>query len=121
MSENRGGVLSFVFDDIAFTVEGAATYSTQRFMRTSVQGLTGPAGHKREPSQPFIEVAIFDGSGLDTEALVGAKVGTAQLDLYNGKQVILYNAMQVGALEPDAGEGTVTLRLEGPRGRVIKT
>jgi len=111
--------LSFIFNGQAFTLEGSASFSTQRFVRTSVQGLTGPAGHKREPSQPFIEVAVFDGPGIDLESLQGAAVGTAQLDMYNGKQVVLYEAVQVGMIEPDAAEGTFTLRLEGPRGRVI--
>jgi hypothetical protein len=119
MSDNRGGVLSFVFDGEAYTLEGSASFSTQRFMRSSVQGLTGPAGHKREPTQPYIEVTVFDGSAVDLEALQGRNVGTAQLDLYNGKQVVLYDAVQVGMIEPDAAEGTFTLRLEGPRGRVF--
>lgn len=121
MSEDLGGVLSFVSGGRSYTIEGSATYSVQKFMRESQTSLTkGVAGTKRVPAIPFIEVSMFDTKGINIEELANIKSETAQLDLYNGKSVVLYRCSQVGTIEPDAAEATFTFRLEGEDGKVLR-
>lgn len=119
MSDRTGGILSFVVDGVQYEVEGSFTFSAQRFLRTSVSGVAGPAGHKREGAQPFFEGVVHYKEAVSTVTLTELENVTCQLDLYNGKKLVLERAAQVGELEVDAVEGTFTLRLEGPIGREL--
>lgn len=103
----------------ALTVAGSATHGHQKHQRESVQGLMGPAGHKRVPAQPFIEIEVYSGQSVDHEALASIEAEVAQIDYYDGTSFVLYNCAQVGTIEPDDAEGTFTLRLEGPDGKRI--
>lgn len=113
MSDRTGGIISFVVNGIQLEIEGSFSVQPHRFMRTSVQGVTGPAGHKREAAQPFFDGVCFYKSDVSLATLQGLESITAQLDLYNGKKFVLEEAAQVGEIELDAVEGTFPLRLEG--------
>ena len=119
MSDRTGGILSFVVDGVQLEVEGSFTFNTQAFMRTSVVGVTGFAGHKREGVIPFFEGVCFYKKDVSVTALSALENITAQLDLYNEKKLVLEGAAQVGEIEVDAVEGTFTLRLEGRFGREL--
>jgi len=119
MADNKiegrtGGILSFTLDGTPYEIEGSVTFQPYRFMRTSTTGLTGPTGHKRESTQPFIEVTMPYKKGVDLAVLANAENVVGQLDMYNGESWVMQQGAQVGTLEPDADEGTVTVRLESP-------
>ncbi len=119
MSDRTGGILSFVVDGTQLEVEGSFTFNTQAFMRTSVVGVAGFAGHKREGVIPFFEGVCFYKNDVSVTDLSALENITAQLDMYNGKKLILEQAAQVGEIEVDAIEGTFTLRLEGKKGTEV--
>jgi hypothetical protein len=119
MSDRTGGIISFVVDGVQLEVEGSFTFNAQAFQRTSVVGVTGFAGHKREGVIPFFEGVCFYKQDVSVTTLSELENITAQLDLYNGKKLVLEGASQVGQLEVDAVEGTFTLRLEGKKGREL--
>jgi hypothetical protein len=116
MSDRTGGVLSFVVDGQPLELEGSFSFMLQRFQRTSQQGLNGPAGHKREPSQPYIEGTCFYKSDTNVTILHNLTNITVQGDLYNGKKIVLFNADQVGEIDVDGAEGTFPIRFEGTDG-----
>ena len=116
MSDRTGGIISFVVDGISLEIEGSFTFNVQRFMRVSVNGVTGPAGHKREAVTPFMDGVCFHKAEVNLITLLGLEGITAQLDLYNGVKVTLEQASQVGEIEVDAVAGTFPLRLEGKKG-----
>lgn len=113
MSDRIGGVISFVAGNVAYEIEGSMTIQPHRFQRTSAQGLMGPAGHSREPSQPSIEGTFFYKAGVSLSVLRSLVNTACQVDLYNGAKFVLSQAAQVGEIELDAAAGTFPLRLEG--------
>jgi hypothetical protein len=121
MSQRVGGVLSFFANNKAYELEGSATYSTQKFMRTTVNSLTkGVAGHKREATTPFLDGTFVLTPDVDVTELQGLENVTCQMNLFNGKVVVIYRAAQIGQIEVDAAEGTFPLRMEGDDGIVIQ-
>ena len=121
MSDRVGGIVSFVVDGVQYEVEGSFTFSIQAFTRESVIALTGRAGHKRTGVSGFFEGTCFLKEDVSLTTLGDLEGITAQLDLYNRKKFVLQDADQVGELNPDAGEGTFTLRLEGTAAPELST
>jgi len=107
-----GGVKGFTIDGVPYEVEGSVTWQRARFKRTTSEGLTGPTGHKRENSTPYLELTIPYKLGVDLADLEAISNSTVQVDLYNGAILLVRAGYQVGDLEPDGDEGNVTLRIE---------
>ncbi len=114
VSARTGGVLSFVVGGIPIEVGGNFELQPHSFQRTSVGGLTGPAGSKREYAQPYIEGECFYKPAFKLKTLHGMEGVDVQANLDNGHSFVLFKARQVGEIALDGAEGTFTLRLEGP-------
>ncbi len=108
-----GGVLSFTIDAVPHEAEASSlTVQRFRFQRESVPGLTGPGGHKQTAIQPYMELTLLYKRGTLLANLRAIQGSTVQVNAYAGQKYTAEDSYQVGELELDVAEGTVTLRVE---------
>lgn len=112
MPENIGGVASLSIDGKAFKVAGSLTYSVDAIERESKSGLTGVAGYTETGKPPFIEVELFNTSGIDLGELRAMVDVTVVLQQPNGKGAVWRNAWTTSAHEVNQAEGTFSVRFE---------
>lgn len=96
----------------ALRLGGSCKVSIRPTEKSVVEGLGGPVGFKAQRKCSFVEIEVVDGSEEDIQALQDADNVDVQVELANGKAATLTEAVQVNAVEFDAGEGNATLRFE---------
>lgn len=119
MASPAFGVVSVRVNGKALSISGEWTYDLGGISRESVMGAERPVGFKVVPTIPFIEGEVFDAEDVPLNTIKGIQDTTVTLLLRNGKTIALRGASQVGELVINAGEGKMTLRLEGVEGQEV--
>jgi hypothetical protein len=116
MADNtrRGGVLKFTLAGVAYEVEASITIQPYKFQRESVQGVTGPSGHKRTAIQPKITAAVFKRSDQPMSFLRDLVNARVTVTTYEGTQWIMTRGTRVSEMPLDAAEGTFELEIDSP-------
>ncbi len=110
------GTCYFKVNGTQYDLRGNMTVSLGKAERESVVGLDQYHGYTEKPRVSFIECDITDRADLDIKVLENLLDVTVTVELFNGKTGILYNAVQVKAVELTAEDGKMTVRFEGPEG-----
>jgi len=115
MAERRAGITFFKVDGAQFPIKGEATYGLGRNTRESIVGQDGFHGYMETPTAPFIELTITDGAEIDLDNLSRINNSTVQLELANGKLIVLREAFCTNpdGLGGSTSEGEINLRFEG--------
>jgi hypothetical protein len=113
VSDIAGGVCYVTANGRRLEIGTSVNYGPSDFEREASRGLSGRLKVVKRHAVPFIEVEITTYGEVSLKELGELENVTATLECANGKTYVLTKAHQVGALEGDANEGTLTLRLEG--------
>jgi hypothetical protein len=110
----RGGVLKTTIAGVAYEVEADITVQPYRFQNESVQGVTGPSGHKRTAIQPKITMTLFKRSDQPLSFLRNLENARVVIVMYEGTQWIGTRCTRVGEMPLDLAEGTFTIEIDSP-------
>lgn len=121
-NENRiSGTIKFKADGQTYTASGSFKYNLATPKREGVISMDGTvAGYKHTPTIPFIEGAIFNDKTLDVSVFTNLDDVTVNLDLANGKSVILRNAWYAGKGDVDTEAATLEIKFEGKEALEVK-
>ena len=100
--------------------KGGFTYNLGQPRREGLVGHDAVHGYKELPQIPFIEGEITDGGDLDLAALQNTVDATIQLELNNGKVIVLRDAWYANEGNVGTEEGNIGVRFEGLSGEEIK-
>ena len=120
MSQRRAGIIYFKADGVLYSAKGDFTYDIGRPKRDAIVGSDGVHGFKETPKPAFIEGEITDSSDLDLDALVQLEGVTSQLELANGKIIVLRDSWYAGDGTVNTGEGNIALRMEAKSGEEVR-
>ena len=115
-----GGIVFFKINGEQYSAKGNWSYNIGAAKREAVVGADSVHGFKEMPQVPYIEGVITDNSDLDLEALLTARDITAQLELANGKVIVIEEGFYAADGEGSSEEGELQVRIEGIRGSEIK-
>lgn len=110
--ERQAGTVYVRVGSTSLAVAGSCKAGMRPKERSTLSGLSGPAGYSEKLLPSFIEVEVYDTANTDLAALFDATSVDVQAELANGKTAILNRATQMNPAEADGGEGTATLRFE---------
>jgi len=110
----RGGVLKVTLAGVAYEVEADISVQPYRFQKESVQGVTGPSGHKRTAIQPKITMTLFKRSDQPLSFLRDLENARVTLRDYQGTNWVATQATRVGEMPLDLAEGTFTIEIDSP-------
>ncbi len=121
-NENRiSGTIKFKADGQTYAASGSFKYNLGTPKREAVISMDGSVpGYKETPTVPFIEGAIFNNKELDVAVFTNLDDVTINLDLSNGKSVILRNAWFAGSGDADTEAATLEVRFEGKEAMEVK-
>lgn len=107
-----GGIITLKIDGRQYSAKGNFTYNLGSPKREAVVGADGIHGFKEMPQVAFIEGEITDDVSTDLKALTNATGVTVNLDLANGKSIILRDSWFAGEGTGNTEEGNVSVRYE---------
>ncbi|MEM7047827.1 MAG: phage tail tube protein [Pseudomonadota bacterium] len=113
------GLITFNVDGTQYEAKGNFTYGLGNPKRESVLGAGGYAGYKEVPQVAFIEGEIIDMPDLDLGAFLVLNNVTVTLELGNGKNIVLHEAVQVAEGTGNSEEANISVRFEGARAEEI--
>lgn len=114
MSVHRiAGVAYLKVDGQAYPMRGKFKYTANRRKREGIVGQDGPHGYKEMPVIPSISGDVSDMPGMRVQDLEKITNATIQLELANGKIVVLSQAWWSDASEVDTEEGSFPVKFEG--------
>lgn len=119
MSRIIGGLAYIKADGVSIAAKGNFTYNTGQNKREAIAGFDSVHGIKEMIQVPFIEGATSDISGVDLERIKNLQDITVELQINNGKTVVLRNAFYCADGEGSVEEGEVQLRFEGLSAEVV--
>lgn len=112
------GIASISVNGRKYLLNADCKYSTGTYERETLVGMDQVHGFSAKPHVPFISATLRNVSGLSVDDLTNMENVTVHLDLINKKQVTGRNMWQTGAIEVDAGDGSIGVRFEGYTGSV---
>lgn len=115
-----GGTISFRVNGQVLRAKGDFTYNLGLPMRETVVGVDGVHGYRVVYRAAFIEGTITDRGDLDVATLQQIEGATVQLDVANGKGVVLADAHYAGEGNVSTAEGEIGVRFEGERGEELR-
>lgn len=119
-NENRiSGRLFVKVDGTQYDAIGGFTYNINPVKRETELGADKPHGYKELPQVQFVEGEIRDASTLNVQAFFGITNSTMQLELANGKTILLRNAWYAGDGEIGTENANIQLRFEGLAGEEV--
>ena len=110
-----GGIIRVRANGQVIRAKGDFTYNLGLPMREAIVGADGVHGYREVPRVAYIEGATTDRGDLDLAALQQLQGATIELELANGKTVVLSKAYFAGEGNASTGEGEVAVRFEGER------
>ncbi len=111
--QRRGGIIQLQVAGVLHDAKGEFSYNIGRAKRDPVVGSDRVHGFTETPQVGFIEGEVTDRGGLDLNALVTLEGVTVNLQLANGKVIVLRNAWYAGEGTGNTGEGNIGVRFEG--------
>lgn len=102
-----GGLIFVKANGQQFKAKGSWTYNLGIPMREEVVGSDSVHGYKENPQAPYISGVITDTSDLNMTALLQITDATVQLELSNGKIVVLNQAFFSGEGNGSTEEGEI--------------
>lgn len=119
MADNADSGMAFVsVNGQTIRVVGELTWDCGLLDRETQKGMDGVHGRKFSPRVPFMSLTIRDSSQFSVGDLNSGDDVTVFAQLISGKNVTGRDMWQVGPLEVNSEEGTVTCRWEGAQGAV---
>lgn len=116
MPNNAVGGVAFVkVDGSLLELGGSFVVKVNDATRETKTGLSGVSGFVDTPSPPSIEAELNTVSATDIAALRKLVDGTVTAELINSWTYVLTPAWQVGELEINAADGTVSVKWEGKK------
>lgn len=117
MADNRiAGVATVRIDGAQMALKGKFKYQINRVKRERLVGQDGVHGYKEMPEAPHITGEVMDMPGTRVRRLEDIVNATIQLDLANGKTIVLRNAWWEDASEVDTEEGSYPVKFCGLEG-----
>lgn len=119
MSNLNTGMAFLSANGQTLPVAGELTWDAGVIDRETQKGMDAVHGQKLSPRVPFMSFTMRDSSGVSVGDLneFGDNV-TVFVQLVSGKNVTGRAMWQVGPVEVNSEEGTVTIRWEGAQGAV---
>jgi hypothetical protein len=110
----KSGIVYIKLDGVQYMAKGDFKYKLGGLKREASRGVDGHTAMKEMFENGKIEGNIADPGSLDLKAIQTAENISVQLEMNNGKVVVLRNAFYTGDAEMDAIEGQTTIVFEGP-------
>lgn len=121
MKNRISGTLKFKADGQTYAASGSFKYNLATAKREAIISMDGTVvGYKETPTVPFIEGAVFNDKTIDVALFTSLDDVTVNLDLANGKSVILRNAWYAGSGDVDSEAATLEVRFEGKEALEVK-
>jgi len=108
-----GGIIFVKYNGVQLKAKGSWEYNIGQGMREAVVGSDGVHGYKELPQVPFISGTATDDADLNLKTLLNISDATVQLELFNGKIVVLEQAFFAGEGTASTEEGEIAVRFEG--------
>lgn len=112
-NRRAGGQIFIKVDGEQFQAKGSFTYNLGKEKREAIVGSDQVHGFKALPQVPMIEGAITDSDELNLEALLLIRDATIQLELANGKIIVLRDAWYAADGNVTTEEGEIEVKFEG--------
>lgn len=109
----KTGIIFLKINGDLLRAKGSFTYNLGQPLREAIVGHDGVHGYRETPRVPFIEGEITDGADVDVAALQNLTDATVQLELNNGKVIVLRDAWFAGEGNAQTEEGNISARFEG--------
>jgi len=110
------GTCYIKMDGEQFDVEGSVEIPLTNVERSTVMGLSGPAGLKEIATVPYIKFSAIFGPDFPLERIQKSIDLTITAELRNGKTYAVSGAACVGKPTANPVDGTTELTFEGERG-----
>jgi len=108
-----GGIIFVRANGVQYRAKGSWSYNLGQPMREEVVGSDSVHGFKETPQAPYISGAITDSSDLNMTELLNICDATVQLELSNGKIVVLEQAFFSGEGSASTEEGEIEAKFIG--------
>jgi hypothetical protein len=117
MADNRiAGVAYLKVDGEQIELKGSFKYQINTVKREPLVGQSGVVGFKEMPAAPHIAGEVFDMPGTRVRRLEDIVDATVQLELANGKTIVLRGAWWEDASEVDTEGGSYPVKFCGLEG-----
>lgn len=100
---------------VILSLESTAAIRLDPRTREALSGATGVVGYRETYEPASIEIAVFDAGTLSLAVLMDMESVTVTVETREGKLYALTDGWLASSPEPDAINGTVTLRWESMR------
>ena len=112
----RAGIMFFKVDGALLDAKGNFTYHIGSPKREAVNSNDRTVGYKETPQAPYIEGEIIDDKTVSLKQLQNLTEATVQVDLANGKSVVVRDAWYAHDGAGGTEEGMIPIRFEGLTG-----
>lgn len=112
MSDRIGGIIRVKRNGVQLKAKGSWSYNLGIPKKETVVGADGIHGHKATIQPAFIEGEITDTKDLSLADLASIENETITIELYNGKVIVLPNAVFTGEGTGQTEEGNISVRFE---------
>ena len=113
MSKRVGGIIFVKSNGQQLKAKGSWNYNLGQGQREEVVGSDSVHGFKETPQAPFISGVVTDTDDLNMKELLNIKDATVQLELANGKIVVLEQAFFAGEGTGSTEEGEIETKFVG--------
>ena len=113
MARKISGTISFRIDGVRHFVVGDWTYNLGKPKREALVGSDSFHGYKEMPQAAMISGVIRDTNQLSVTALADVKEATIQLELGNGKVIVLRDAFNENEGNVTTEEGNIEVKFTG--------
>ena len=115
----KTGVRSFAINGERYMVVGNISYSLATSVREALVGADGFHGHSVKPATPFIEATLRDSATLKVSELLELENAEVQVELQNGKLLLLSGASNMAETEQGTEEGLIPTRWVGTKAEEV--
>lgn len=106
------GVIYFKIDGEQLAARGSVVYKLSGFQNQTYANVDGSMAIGGAPLLGYIECQLNNYQHIDTATLMGKEGVTVTVDCGNNKIIVAKDAVQVGEMEVNAEDGTMTIRFE---------
>lgn len=118
-AKRLGGTIQLKSNGVDYFAKGTFTYNLGVAKKEMIVGSDRVHGYKAVPQKPMIEGVITDTDGLDLKAFQELVDQTVTLDLFNGKTIVLVDAVYAADGDVTTEEGEIQCKFEGTSAREI--